>query len=59
MPDVVVDLVPLVPSNVSGDLPTMSDDECLVRLVKAVAEHDSGKLDEAAALMGRLAVTIE
>ncbi len=26
---------------------------------QAVAEHDSDKLDEVAALMGRLAVTIE
>ena len=59
MPDVAIDLIRLVPSNVSGDLPAMSDDECLVRLVQAVAEQDSDKLDEVAALMGRLAVTIE
>ncbi len=59
MPDVAIDLIRLVPSNVSSNLPTMSDDECLVRLVRAVAEHDSDELEEVAALMGRLAVTIE
>ena len=59
MPDVVLDLMRPVPSNVPTDLPSMSDDECLARLVQAVAEHDSDRLDEVAALMGRLAITIE
>jgi hypothetical protein len=37
----------------------MSDDECLVRLAQAVAEHDSDHLDEVARLIGRLVVPIE
>ena len=41
------------------DTPEMSDDECLVRLAQAVAEHDSDHLDEVARLIGRLAVPIE
>ena len=48
-----------VPSIVPADIPTMSDDECLRRLAKAVEEHDSEHLDEVARLIGRLAVTIE
>jgi len=47
------------PSIVPSDVPTMSDDECLQRLAKAVEEHDSEHLDEVARLIGRLAVTIE
>ena len=54
MPDVVIDLKRPVRSNVPRDVPSMSDDECLARLVQAVAEHDSAKLDEVATLMGRL-----
>jgi hypothetical protein len=41
------------------DTPEMSDDECLVRLARAVAAHDSDHLDEVARLIGRLAVPIE
>jgi hypothetical protein len=41
------------------DIPKMSDDECLVRLARAVAEHDSDHLGEVARLIGRLAVPIE
>jgi hypothetical protein len=47
------------PSIVPSDVPTMSDDECLRRLAQIVEEHDSGQLDEAARLIGRLAVAIE
>ncbi len=48
-----------VPSIVPGDVPAMSDDECLRRLAEAVEHHDSKHLDEVAQLIGRLAVTIE
>ena len=41
------------------DIPEMSDEECLVRLARAVAKHDSYHLDEVARLIGRLAVPIE
>jgi hypothetical protein len=47
------------PSIVPSDIPTMSDDECLRRLAQIVEEHDSAQLDEAARLIGRLAVAIE
>ena len=59
MPDVLFDLLKPVPSIVPSDIPTMSDDECLVRLAQAVAEQDSDRLDEVARLIGRLAVPIE
>jgi hypothetical protein len=42
-----------------GDVPSMSDDECLARLARAVESHDTGQLDEVARLIGRLAVPIE
>jgi hypothetical protein len=48
-----------VPSIVPSDIPALSDDECLVRLAQAVAEHNSELLDEVARLIGRLVVTIE
>jgi hypothetical protein len=54
-----VDLAKAMPSIVPSDVPLMSDDECLLRLAQAVADHDSGQLDELARLIGRLAVTIE
>lgn len=38
---------------------TLSDDECVARLAEAVGRHDDAKLDELAALIGRLAVCIE
>jgi hypothetical protein len=47
------------PSIVPSDIPMMSDDECLRRLAEIVDEHDSARLDEAARLIGRLAVAIE
>jgi hypothetical protein len=59
MTEVMIDLERRVPSVVPSDIPSMSDDECLVRLAQAVAEHDSDQLDEVARLIGRLAVTIE
>ena len=52
-------LIRPIPSIVPSDTPALSDDECLVRLAKALEEHDSGHLDEVARLIGRLAVTIE
>jgi hypothetical protein len=59
MPQIQTDLVRPVLSIVPSDIPVMSDDECLLRLAQAVAEHDSTELDEIARLIGRLAVTIE
>lgn len=59
MPDLQTDPMTRVPSIVPSDIPTMSDDECLARLARAVEEHDSEHLDEVARLIGRLAVTIE
>ena len=59
MPDVLIDLERPVPSIVPRSIPSMSDDECLVRLAQAVADQDSDRLDEVARLIGRLAVTIE
>jgi hypothetical protein len=59
MPDLQTDLERPMPSIVPGDIPAMSDDECLIRLAQAVREHDSADLDEVARLIARLAVTIE
>jgi hypothetical protein len=59
MPDIQTDLMRPVPSIVPGDIPAMSDDECLVRLAQAVRDRNSERLDEVARLIGRLAVTIE
>ncbi len=47
------------PSIVADDTPTLSYDECLERLARAVAEPESSRLDEVAKLIGQLAVTIE
>jgi hypothetical protein len=49
----------LVPSIIPGEIPALSDDECLARLARAIKAHDSAQLDEVARLIGRLAVTIE
>ena len=53
-------------SNTATDwrvVPSVSDDECLVRLARAVEDHDAGSdcdsLGEVAWLIGRLAVPIE
>jgi hypothetical protein len=48
-----------IPSIVPSDAPSMSDEECLVRLARAVRDHDDEKLDEVARLIARLAVPIE
>ena len=59
MPAIATDLMRAVPSIVPSDIPNLSDEECLLRLARAVQEHDSEHLDEVAQLIGRLAVTIE
>ncbi|MBN8987311.1 MAG: hypothetical protein J0H42_03615 [Rhizobiales bacterium] len=59
MPATATDLMRAVPSIVPNDIPNLSDDECLLRLARAVEEHDLEHLDEVAQLIGRLAVTIE
>jgi hypothetical protein len=43
----------------ADDIPAMSDDECLIRLARAIDARDLDHLDEVARLIGRLAVTIE
>jgi len=59
MPSTQTVLATAAPSIVPGSVPAMSDDECLVRLARAVEDHDSDHLEELAWLIGRLAVTIE
>jgi hypothetical protein len=59
MPAIVTDLIRAAPSVIPGDVPDMSDDECLLRLAQAIEEHDADHLDEVARLIARLAVTIE
>jgi hypothetical protein len=60
MPDMHNDvMIKPMPSIVPSDVPAMSDDECLIRLARAVELHDSDRLDEVAMLIGRLAVAIE
>jgi len=59
MPDIQTDLIRPVPSIVPIDILAMSDDECLVRLARAVKDHDSARLEEVARLIGRLPVAIE
>jgi hypothetical protein len=41
------------------DLADLSDDECVARLARVIAAHDSEHLDEVAGLIGRLAIAIE
>ena len=48
-----------VPSIVPSDVPSMTDDECLARLARALEDHDAGQLDEVARLIARLVVPIE
>jgi hypothetical protein len=55
----IADLIRTVPVIVPGEIPAMSDDECLLRLAQAIEEHDTGHLDEVARLIARLAVTVE
>jgi hypothetical protein len=59
MPKVQVDRSEPAPSILPSDIPELSDDECLARLARAVAKPDSTRLDEVAALIGRLAVALE
>jgi hypothetical protein len=59
MQNILAELIRPVPSIVPSDVPAMSDDECLIKLARAVEDHDSRDLDEVARLIGRLAVTIE
>jgi hypothetical protein len=59
MRDLQTDFLRPVPSIVPSDIPALSDDECLMRLARAVEVHDQEQLDEVARLIGRLAVTIE
>jgi hypothetical protein len=47
------------PSTDWRSMPSVSDDECLALLAKAIADHDPESLDEVAWLIGRLAVPIE
>ena len=54
----MIERVP-APSIVADNTPTLSYDECLERLARAVAEPESSRLDEVARLIGQLAVTIE
>lgn len=49
----------LVPPMDAHVVQALSDDECVARLTEAVDRHDDAKLDELAALIGRLAVCIE
>jgi hypothetical protein len=59
MPDLQTRHVRPVPSIVPGDIPALSDEECLIRLARAVRAYDSSRLEEVARLIARLAVTIE
>ncbi|AMA58128.1 hypothetical protein [Bradyrhizobium sp. CCGE-LA001] len=59
MRDVQVDRSEMAPSVLPADVPELSDDECLACLARAVEAPDSARLDEVAALIGRLAVAIE
>ena len=59
MPNAQIRPMKAMPSIVPGDIPLLSDDECLIRLAQAIEDHDSEHLDELAQLIGRLAVTIE
>ncbi|MEA2881774.1 MAG: hypothetical protein QOH32_1030 [Bradyrhizobium sp.] len=54
-----IDTDAAIPSIVPTTVPSMSDDECLARLARAVKDHDASQLDEVARLIGRLAVPIE
>ena len=59
MRDIQVDRSQLAPSILPADIPELSDDQCLACLARAVETPDSARLDEVAALIGRLAVAIE
>jgi hypothetical protein len=59
MRDTQVDRFYIAPSILPADVPELSDDECLACLARAIETPDSARLDEVAALIGRLAVAIE
>ena len=59
MPDVMIDLARPLQSIVPKDISSLSDDQSLAQLAKALAGHDSDQLDEVARLIGRLVITIE
>lgn len=59
MPDTQIDRAHLAPSISPAEVPELSDDECLACLARAVETHDSARLDEVAALIGRLAIAIQ
>lgn len=59
MRDIQIDCSHPAPSILPADVPGLSDDECLACLARAVETPDSARLDEVAALIGRLAVAIE
>jgi hypothetical protein len=59
MQDIQVDRSRMAPSILPAEIPALSDDECLACLARAVETPDSARLDEVAALIGRLAVAIE
>lgn len=59
MPEIQVDHSRVAPSILPAGIPELSDDECLACLARAVEMPDSARLDEVAALIGRLAVAIE
>ena len=53
------DRISSMPSIIPNDVVSLSDDECVARLARAIETHDSSDLDKVAQLIGRLAVTIE
>jgi len=60
MSDVIqAERVRLLPLIDPVDVPSLSDEECLARLARAVEVQDSTRLEEVAQLIGRLAITIE
>jgi hypothetical protein len=60
MPEIIrADRIRPAPSIVPPDLPALSDDECLLRLARALETPDHARLDEVVRLIGRLVVTIE
>lgn len=59
MPAIAAEQERAVPSIVPSDVPALSDDECLVRLARAIEDHDTEHLEEVARLIARLAVPIE
>jgi hypothetical protein len=59
MPHIQIRATSAALSIVPGNIPHLSDDECLCRVAETVRDHDADHLDELARLIGRLAATIE